>query len=289
MREFHSQACLLLLQPSSTTYLQSFTHFSFPTFTLQGPRGRDLHLESSQSSLLVKGLRPNIVKGWDCWGKRRTFKHLKIGTLTKVSFQLCRLEFGHSNFLKLLTFRKKRRIEEQWHNSPVVLRLLLNCNAFYRKTFHYDAFQCTSLHSMTSHCIAFITLHCFSWNCIELHYITLHSPCCSVALFALHCIILDGIALHWMAFHCIGWHCIGWHCIALHLMALHWMAWHCIALDGIALDGMAWRCIGWQGIALRWMAWLPLCHWRPPQSLLTDGPPTHRLSGSNNFSNWDKK
>ena len=71
MREFHSQSCLLLLQPSSTTYLQSFTHFSFPTFTLQGPRGRDLHLESSQSSLLVKGLRPNIVKGWDYWEKKK--------------------------------------------------------------------------------------------------------------------------------------------------------------------------------------------------------------------------
>ena len=194
MREFHSQACLLLLQPSSTTYLQSFTHFSFPTFTLQGPRGRDLHLESSQSSVLVKGLRPNIVKGWDCWGKRRTFKHLKIGTLTKVSFQLCWLEFGHGKFHQLLTFRKKRRIEEQWHNFPFVLRLQLNYNAFYCKAFHYDAFRSTSLHSMTSHCVAFITLHCFSWICIELHYIILHSPCCSIALFALHC-----IGLHWMA------------------------------------------------------------------------------------------
>ena len=85
-------------------HICSFTHFSFPTFTLQGPRGRDLHLESSQSSLLVKGLRPNIVKGWDCWGKRRIFKHLKIGPLTKESFQLCRLEFGHGKFLQLLTF-----------------------------------------------------------------------------------------------------------------------------------------------------------------------------------------
>ena len=201
MREFHSQACLLLLQPSSTTYLQSFTHFSFPTFTLQGPRGRDLHLESSQSSLLVKGLCPNIVKGWDCWGKRRTFKHLKIRTLMKVSFQLCWLEFGHGKFRQILTFRKKRRIEEQWHNFPFVWRLQLNCNAF-----HYDAFRSTSLHSMTSHCFAFITLHCFSWICIELHYIILHSPCCSVALFALHC-----IALHY----------IGWHGIALDGMALH--------------------------------------------------------------------
>ena len=216
MREFHSQACLLLLQPSSTTYLQSFTHFSFPTFTLQGPRGRDLHLESSQSSLLVKGLCPNIVKGWDCWGKRRTFKHLKIGTLTKVSFQLCWLEFGHGKFRQLLTFRKKRRIKEQWHNFPFVLRLLLNYNAFYCKPFHYAAFQCTSLHSMTLHCIAFIVLQCFSWNWIELHYITLYSPCCSVALFASHCIILEGIALYWKALHCIGWHDIALDGLALH-------------------------------------------------------------------------